>query len=152
MSSKSFCNLFILIILISISFLPNTSCGQAVTRLTLNAGTDYGPAWDPRGETIVYIRSKTQSGSVYDAYKVLSSGQGGEQAFLTGLNTDFGVATGLSWIGSSGNLSVEEAISGFEVLNFNTAFAPFNRIQTNGSDSANTLLLSINGGGGCSLA
>jgi hypothetical protein len=88
---------------------------------------------------------------VYEAYVVSSSAQGGEQPLLTGLNADFGVAVGLSWIGSTGFLAVEEAISGFEVLKFNTTLAPFNRTVANGADAASELLLSINGGGGGGL-
>lgn len=124
---------------------------QSIIRLTFNQGADISPAWDPRGGTIAYLRPKTVGGSVFDAYRVLSSGQGGETPLLTGLNTDFGTAVGLSWIGRTGFLGVEEAISGFEVLKFDTAQAPFDRTVANGSDAANQLLLSINGGGGSGL-
>jgi hypothetical protein len=124
---------------------------QSVIRLTFNQAADLSPAWDPRGGTIAYLRPKTTGGSVFDAYRVLSSGQGGEIPILTGLNTDFGTAVALSWIGSTGFLGVEEAISGFEVLKFDTSQAPFDRTTANGSDAANQLLLSINGGGGGGL-
>lgn len=121
---------------------------QEITRLTFSTSADIAPAWDPRGVRIAFIRNRTVGGSVYEAYKVESSGQGGEQPLLTGLNTDFGVAVNVSWIGKTGFLAVEEAISGFEVLSFNTALAPYDRTITNGADSANGLLLSIDGGGG----
>lgn len=128
-----------------------SSEAQTPIRLTFNQATDTSPAWDPRGGTIAYLRPKTTGGSVFDAYRVLSSGQGGEVPLLTGLNTDFGTAVGISWIGTTGFLGIEEAISGFEVLRFDTAQAPFNRTTANGSDAANQLLLSINGGGGGGL-
>lgn len=125
--------------------------GANMKRMTFNQTTDFAPTWDPRGGTIAYVRLKDGTTSIFDAYKVDSSNQGGEQPLLTGLTTDFGVAVGLSWIGKSGFLAVEEAISGFEVLNFNTLLAPFNRTIANGADQANALLLSIDGGGGGSL-
>lgn len=134
--------------LVCAGFLPLTAFSQAITRLTFNTGPDINPAWDPRGATIAYVRPKVAQGSVFDAYAVSSSAQGGEQVLLSGANADFGVAVACSWIGSTGFLAVEEAISGFEALRFNTAFAPFTRAAANGSDTANDLLLSINGGGG----
>ena len=149
--------LFLLYPILLLAFMLDASTtfssvlAQSVTRLTFYTGSDLNPAWDPRGVTIAYVRSKTTTGSVFDAYRVLSSGQGGEQALLTGLNSDFGVAVGLNWFGTTGFLGVEEAISGFEVLKFNTALAPFDRTTANGADSANELLLSINGGGGGGL-
>ena len=76
---------------------------------------------------------------------------GSETALLTGLNTDFGVSVNLSWIGTTGFLADEEAISGFEFLKFNTAVAPFNRTQTNGPDTNNSVLLNVPGGGGFGL-
>lgn len=140
------------LILIGIAFgVPDYSSAQTVTRLTSSIGPDITPAWDPRGGTIAYLRPKVSNGSVYEAYMTSSSGQGGELPLLTGLNSPFGVAVALSWIGSTGLLAVDEAISGFELLKFNTALAPFDRTVANGSDSANELLLSINGGGGAGL-
>lgn len=124
---------------------------QSITRLTFFQGNDVTPAWDPRGTNIAYLRAKGIGIDIYDAYKVESSSQANETPLLIGASTDFGVATTTSWIGSTGFLAVEEAISGFEVLKFNTALAPFERTVANGSDSANTLLLSINGGGGGGL-
>ncbi len=131
--------------------IANSSFAQTVTRLTYYQGADVIPAWDPRGVRIAYCRSKAIGGSVFDAYKVESSGQAGEQALLTGQNADFGTAVGLSWIGTTGFLAVEEAISGFEILKFDTSLAPFNRTVSNGADTANSLLLSIDGGGGGGL-
>lgn len=132
-------------------YASNTAYAQTVTRLTSNPGADVYPVWDPRGVTIAYIRSKTVGGGVYDLYKVESSAQAGESLLLNGLNQDFGVATRISWIGSTGFMAIEEAISGFEVLKFNTALAPFNRTIANGADAANSLLLNIDGGGGGGL-
>ena len=117
----------------------------------VHQGTDAYPVWDPRSVNIAYIRSKAMGGSVYDLYKVESGGQAGENVLMNGLDQDFGVATRLSWIGSTGFLALEEAISGFEVLKFNTALAPFNRTITNGADAANSILLNIDGGGGGGL-
>jgi hypothetical protein len=142
--------IFIVLVVLGDVLVPN-AYAQTPIRLTANTGNDFSPAWDPRGQTIAYVRQKGINSSVFDAYRVLSSGQGGEQPLLTGLNTDFGVAVGVSWIGSTGFLAVEEAISGFEVLRFDTALAPFGRTAANGSDTANSLLLSINGGGGGGL-
>lgn len=131
--------------------LSSSVLAQSITRLTFNQGNDFIPAWDPRGTQIVYLRPKTPQGSVIDAYRVDVKSPGNESVFLNGLNQDFGVAVALSWIGSTGLLAVEEAISGFEVLRFDTSFAPFNRTVQNGADVANTILLSINAGGGQSL-
>ena len=143
--------LIFIALLISFCIQQPVALAQTVTRLTFYTGTDLYPVWNPANSTIAYIRSKTVGGSVFDVYKVLSSGTGGEQAFLTGLSSGNGVAVGLSWIGSSGLLGVEETVSGFEELAFNTNFSGFNRTQTNGADSANSILLSVDGGGGSSL-
>lgn len=144
-------SLLVLLALLGLAAAPRNSAAQSVTRLTYYQGTDAIAAWDPRGVRIAYCRSKAIGGSVFDAYKVESSGQSGEQPLLTGLNTDFGTAVGLSWIGTTGFLAVEEAISGFEILKFDTSLAPFDRTVTNGADTANAVLLSIDGGGGGGL-
>ena len=146
-------NFFAAVFFLAAAFLcaSHSAQAQSVTRLTFFEGHDITPAWDPRGVNIAYLRAKAVGQNFFDAYKVESSGQADEQPLLTGLSTDFGVATTTSWIGTSGFLAVEEAISGFEVLKFNTALAPFNRTVTNGSDAGTTVLLSIDGGGGGGL-
>lgn len=142
-------NLLALIYTVTLTiFTIQAVLAQTVTRLTPYQGDDITPTWDPRGVNIVYIREKVIGQAIFDAYKVESSGQADEQPLLTGLSTPFGVATTTSWIGNTGFLAFEEAISGFEVLKFDVSQAPFDRTIANGSDAANTLLLSINGGGG----
>lgn len=140
--------LSIVLIATFLAFLNEVALAQSVTRLTFNQGTDFSASWDPRGVNIAYLRAQDNTQNIFDAYKVESSAQAGEQPLLTGISSPFGVATTTSWIGSTGFLVVEEAISGFEVLKFDTRLAPFNRTVTNGSDAGTTVLLSINGGGG----
>lgn len=54
-------------------------------RHTLNTGQDTTPAWDPRGNTIAYMRSAASSGSgvPYNLYQV-QAGTPGESVFATG--------------------------------------------------------------------
>jgi hypothetical protein len=118
-------------------------------RLTLNPHQDTTPAWDPRGETIVYMRTASPSGSnvPYNLYQV-QAGTPGESVFATGPTDGYGLANNPGWIGSSGFLGLEERCVYHEYMKFDASKAPFTRTAYDGSDAAFTRLLTVSGGGG----
>jgi hypothetical protein len=118
-------------------------------RLTMNKGQDTIAAWDPRGETIVYMRSAatTGSGVPYNLYQVQADTPG-ESVFATGPTSGFGLANNPAWIGSTGYMGIEERCVYHEYLKFDASKAPFTRTAYDGNDAAFTRLLAISGGGG----
>lgn len=117
-------------------------------RLTSNVGEDTGPSWDPRGNTIAYMRSKGVSSVPFDIWQVQADAPGQESVLATGPSGGFGLASSLSWVGNTGRLALEERVVLFEYMFFDTTFAPFTRTVSDGSDAAFTRALLIDGGGG----
>lgn len=116
-------------------------------RLTFDPGNDYGPVWDPRGEIIAFSTDRTP-GDWRDIGGINADGSG-EALLATGPQTPFGLGPGpYSWVGATGQLVVNETVSGHEYLSFDVSMAPFTRTAFNGSDAAFTPKLVINGGGG----
>jgi hypothetical protein len=126
-----------------------SASAAVAVRHTLNTGQDTTPAWDPRGNTIVYMRSAASSGSgvPYNLYQV-QAGTPGESVFATGPTDGFGLANNPGWIGSTGFLGLEERCVYHEYLKFDASKAPFTRTAYDGSDTAFTRLLTVYGGGG----
>jgi hypothetical protein len=106
------------------------------------------PAWDPRGETIVYMRAGAASwaGITYNLYQV-QAGTPGESVFAMGLVEGYGLANNPAWIGSTGFLGVEERSMVHEYMKFDASKAPFTRTIYDGNDAAFTRLLYVSGGG-----
>jgi Tol biopolymer transport system component len=125
---------------------------QAPTKLTANLGQDTAPAWDPAGETIVYMRSKNPppgGGVPFDIYRVQSNGTG-EGALAVGPSNPWGVANSLSWVGTTRILLTEERNIFHEYMAVNSAspLIPFTRTVNDGNDAVFTRKLLIPGGGG----
>ena len=64
-------------------------------QLTTNSGDDFGPTWDPRGETIAYMKSKAGKGAPFDIGAVAQDGSS-ERVLAVGPDRDIGIAGELS--------------------------------------------------------
>ncbi|MGH9200582.1 MAG: LamG-like jellyroll fold domain-containing protein, partial [Vicinamibacterales bacterium] len=116
-------------------------------RLTTTASrNEYFPTWNPSTNAIAYSYRPSTNPSWFHLGKVNSDGTG-EGIMATGYETPFGIGTSPAWP-SSTHLIMNEAVSLFEYMTFDTAFAPFNRVTFDGDDVAFKRKLFIPGGMG----
>ena len=143
-----------LLLIVSLYCAADAYEGYAQTtpqRLTQSPMDDLLPKWQPGGNKIAYRHRIATSPSEIAEVGMVNADGTGEVIALDGPNFPFGAGLWTSWVGASDNLLVNETVSFWEFLEFNTAMAPFVRTVFNGNDAANIMKLTTPGGQGAQI-
>jgi hypothetical protein len=126
--------------------------GVTFGQVTFSQANDLGPKWDPASDTIAFATDRdpavpTSTEPVFNIGYVQADGSG-EGNMAVGPNSPYGIGGPMFWVGSTGQLLVNERVVFHEYMTFDASQAPFTRTSNDGDDAAFTRKLFIPGGGG----
>ncbi len=124
----------------------------SIVQVTFDPANDTSPKWDPGSQTIAFTTDRapavpTSTEPVLNVGYVQANGSN-EGNMAVGPNSPFGVGGPMFWVGTTGQLLVNERVVFHEYMTFDAGQAPFTRTINDGDDAAFTRKLVIPGGGG----
>lgn len=96
---------------------------EGLKQLTFNTKDDYDPAWAPTGDTIAFASNRDKSPTVLDIWAIKSDGSN-ERQFVKGLDGGNGIGGSINWLGTTGDMVINEMVGLDEYMRFKLSEIP----------------------------